>query len=398
MNRGRSKKLPPQRQPESPQQLRECVLLIATGTTPAVLTETIWGLAQETPPVVPNRIVVITTVAGQQILERELLQEPSSGEPPIWQQLRSAVADRHPASAGRLFLELPARIITEADPRQGTTYPLEDIRTPQDQEAAADFLLREVQNLTKENDPPLIVSMSGGRKTMGALLYAAMIFQGREDDRLTHVLIPAEYESTSLRPKFYFPEQRPGLHAVPGLALQLQSRGAKIDLADVPFPRMRYLFGKDYESLPKKFTDIVRAASREVKKLAQVEFALEKESWTIRVRGRQVRLKGREVPFFDFLCTRLQEGHPPFEYHGAAETEFKKFLEKWCVARSLDAAKHRVSGWKANVNPEDFRKLLSSLRTRFRKSGLSAEAERLFPQRGLLGFSPDIVRILQEGA
>lgn len=374
-------------------ELPECVLLIITGTTPGVLTETVWALAHEKIPAIPRRIVTITTSTGRETLHRELLTELAGGDSPIWDQLRDLVFARHPSAADRLVLEEP-RIIAGTDFKRGTTFALDDIRTPQHQEAAADFLLAEVQNLTKAGDPPLIVSMAGGRKTMGALLYGAMTLQGREEDRLTHVLIPSPYESPLIEPKFYFPEQKPGWHSVPPQKRRFPSSAAKIDLADVPFPRLRYLFGKDHERLPRRFTEIVRIASAELKTLAAVEFMLDEKLWVVRARGTELQLKGREVPFFHFLCERFRLGHPPFEFHGAAEEEFREFLSDWCVNRRVDAAAHRVSEWCKNVNADDFRKLLNGLRNRFRKAGLNAEADRLFPQRGRLGFSPDTARLL----
>jgi hypothetical protein len=38
----------------------EVVLLAVTGMSPAILTETIWALAQENPPILPDRIAVLT--------------------------------------------------------------------------------------------------------------------------------------------------------------------------------------------------------------------------------------------------------------------------------------------------------------------------------------------------
>jgi len=41
----------------------ETILLAVTGMSPAVLTETIWALANEAEPVLPDRVVVVTTAA-----------------------------------------------------------------------------------------------------------------------------------------------------------------------------------------------------------------------------------------------------------------------------------------------------------------------------------------------
>lgn len=39
---------------------REFILLAVTGSAVAVLTETVWALAHERPPVIPRRVVVVT--------------------------------------------------------------------------------------------------------------------------------------------------------------------------------------------------------------------------------------------------------------------------------------------------------------------------------------------------
>ena len=43
----------------------QVVLLAVTGMTPAVLTETVWALARQDPPVIPDRVVVVTTKAQE---------------------------------------------------------------------------------------------------------------------------------------------------------------------------------------------------------------------------------------------------------------------------------------------------------------------------------------------
>ena len=40
---------------------KRTILIAGTGTSPAVLTETVWALAHQKKPVVPDEIVVLTT-------------------------------------------------------------------------------------------------------------------------------------------------------------------------------------------------------------------------------------------------------------------------------------------------------------------------------------------------
>jgi CRISPR-associated protein (TIGR02584 family) len=65
------------------------VLFAVTGMTPAVLTETVWALAHETPPVLPHRIVVVTTTAGRDVLRRQLLDDSTA--PAVWDGLRATL-------------------------------------------------------------------------------------------------------------------------------------------------------------------------------------------------------------------------------------------------------------------------------------------------------------------
>ena len=60
-------------------------LIAVTGLTPAVLTETLWGLASGPTPVIPDHIVVITTLTGRAKLTEQLL---SDGR---WEAFRAAL-------------------------------------------------------------------------------------------------------------------------------------------------------------------------------------------------------------------------------------------------------------------------------------------------------------------
>jgi CRISPR-associated protein (TIGR02584 family) len=44
----------------------ETVVIAVLGVSPSVLTETLWALAQESPPILPDRIVVLKLGTGKQ--------------------------------------------------------------------------------------------------------------------------------------------------------------------------------------------------------------------------------------------------------------------------------------------------------------------------------------------
>ncbi len=49
---------------------KRTILVAGIGTSPVVLTETVWALAHQEHPVVTDEIVVITTKSGKDVLRR----------------------------------------------------------------------------------------------------------------------------------------------------------------------------------------------------------------------------------------------------------------------------------------------------------------------------------------
>jgi CRISPR-associated protein (TIGR02584 family) len=67
---------------------KKTVLVVGMGTSPAVMTETVWALAHQSEPVVPDEIVVITTKSGKDALRAAIM----SGAPSVWNRLKTALA------------------------------------------------------------------------------------------------------------------------------------------------------------------------------------------------------------------------------------------------------------------------------------------------------------------
>jgi hypothetical protein len=112
---------------------------------------------------------------------------------------------------------------------------MDDIRNPEQNEAAADFITRIVSKLTQDPDTALHVSIAGGRKTMGYYLGYALSLFGRDQDRLSHVLVSEGYEG---HPDFYYPSKKSRVIYTRDNR-PLDTREAKISLAEIPFVRLR---------------------------------------------------------------------------------------------------------------------------------------------------------------
>jgi len=219
-------------------------LLAVTGLSPAIVTETVWALAKQKPPILPNRVGFITTATGADIIEKQLFTaKPEWDGLCVWEALRQLVK----AGPNELIAD-PVHVISMPELNSGRARALDDIRTPDENKAAAEFIFSRVWDVVRDKDCRLIASVAGGRKTMGALLHAAVSLIGRPDDLLTHVLVNAPFETM---PGFFFPKQ-------PGGTLRDRDgnlhdpKSATPMLAEVPFVSLRKRF-KDLDDLPGSF-------------------------------------------------------------------------------------------------------------------------------------------------
>jgi CRISPR-associated protein (TIGR02584 family) len=258
----------------------ETVLFAVTGMSPAVLTETVWALAHERPAIIPDRVVAVTTTGGRERIKAELLDGG------VWADLRRTLkaGDRLEFSATGAHIVVITRGENELD----------DIRTPGDNAAMADFILHELRAYADEHDTRIIATIAGGRKTMSALLYACMTLVGRETDRVTHVLVDQKLEKRV--PRFYFPRTA------------AEAKG--IQLADIPFVPLRNRF-QELGQMPGNFSRLVVKYSRELKRVtgAGVVLRLDDGPRVVTVDGVAVALNPRAYSTLKFLVHINQ--HPP---------------------------------------------------------------------------------------
>ena len=338
-------------------------LLAVTGLSPAVVTETVWALARESPATLPSRVVVITTGIGATRIREDLHRpRPNFGGRTAWQALRDALG----AADNELIIEEP-RLISQANRSTGTLDVLDDIGSPEENDIAAGFILEEVRRITTNPDTPLIASIAGGRKTMGALLYAAITLLGRDSDRLTHVLVSPPYEAL---PGFYFPDQPGGPLADSHGARHAPAR-AVVRLADVPFVPLRNRFD-DLREMPGSFSGMVRRYARSIKQDAARPALIE-----ICYRLKQLRVDGATIPcgvralaILHFLLAENAAGRTPIGQPEAAAA-----MDPW-----LRHAHFIPLGLKpSRIFAEDIRHDLSEMRRALKKSGVSWH----IPQRSL---------------
>jgi CRISPR-associated protein (TIGR02584 family) len=358
----------------------EIVLLAVTGMSPAILTETAWALAQENPPVLPDRIAVLTTTAGKEQIERELFTpQPDFNDQCGWDCLREKLQERGHDVKGRLRFD-PAsdlRILTRWDESSHRNLFLSDIRTADDNEAVADCILEFVRSIVESPDTRLIASIAGGRKTMGALLYACMTLVGREDDRLTHVLVNEPFDDARLSPRFYFPEQSSAELATPENKT-VRAAEAHIDLADVPFVPLRNLFARELGRMPGRFSALVAQCSEGIRKRAgnRVKLVVHRSRPEIEVNGIRVKLSPKEQLLALFLADRSRKAQPAFAAYKEAENSLNEYQERL----RREAPENDFSDWRrsnslaSELDEQEIRKAVSSLRKKLRVAGPNAMA------------------------
>jgi CRISPR-associated protein (TIGR02584 family) len=231
----------------SPRERRNILVAVA-GQTPAVITETLWALEHERGLRV-DEIRVITTARGRDIILRDLL-----GKSGVF----ARYCEDYRVPHGRIaFSPKQVHVLTDANGRD-----LEDIRDSQDNTAAADQIFSLIREWTGREEEILFCSAAGGRKTMGIYLAMSLMLCGRREDTLSHVLVNPEFEA-GVR-DFYYPPPEPRTFRKlvvngSGAALhqEVSSEEAHIDLAEIPFLRLREALGGELP-LEKGLVEAVR--------------------------------------------------------------------------------------------------------------------------------------------
>ena len=272
------------------------VLLMVTGRTPQVVTETLYALSRRDPAFIPTAIHLITTAEGAQDANLALL-DPEKG----W--FHKLVTDY-----GLREVRFAADHIHVI--RDVAGEPISDIRSETDHQVCADLITAMVCDFTAdETDTALHVSLAGGRKTMTYYLGNALTLFGRPQDRLSHVLVPPPYETNR---EFFYPTPKSSPLYIEPLERYFDARDAQVTLSDIPFVRLR-------DSLPRRFKGLAQGAASFTEVVAAMQQALEPPSVTVdygqgalvTADGALVRLGAADLAFYGWLAERRQAGEEP---------------------------------------------------------------------------------------
>ena len=268
------------------------ILLAALGTTPQIITESLYYLmvAQKIPI---HEIHLITTTTGKKKAEGHLYQ---NGEGPFYQFCKE-----YGFSSTEITIKYHL-----IENQKGE--PLPDIRTPEENQAAADYFLRVVRELTSRAETRMFATIAGGRKTMSAYLYFTMQLLGRKQDTLYHVLVHPE--SIESNPAFFYPRKDREI-------MEFQDKNKKpfsvpvkeirIDMAEIPFVRMRRILKEGLIDSIDRFSELIALTQEEIDRAQfepEVEINLSAKSLIVKnlQNTYQIRLRPVQMCLYYYLA------------------------------------------------------------------------------------------------
>ena len=272
--------------PARPETYPRRILVVVTGMSPQVVTETTYALAVHEPAWVPTEIRLVTTRKGADIAECDLL----NGKGWFHRLRRDYKLPPIDFDTDRIHT------LSHSD-----GIPLDDIQTPADNTAVADAITQLLCELTQDDASALHVSIAGGRKTMGFYLGYALSLYGRGQDRLSHVLVNPSYESL---PEFFYPTPT-RLMVKTRDARVVDARDAQVALAEIPFVRLREGLSEELLEGKISFHDAVDAAQRAI---GPVELVIDLSGKRVCAGGRVFHLPPLQLAFLAWLARRRKKG------------------------------------------------------------------------------------------
>lgn len=204
------------------------VLISTLGRNPQVLVETVWALAnpkEPIKPIIPDKVIAVSMANYASEAKKKLL-----GEGGGWELLLGQLRETNARIAGRLKFNVEV----VADERGEVC----DLRTDQDNMRCADYLFRLIRQ-HMGSSVRIILSLSGGRKSLSALATTIMSLLARPEDRLVHLIADSKLEDG----EYHFPQGADGY-----------------SLFEVPFIRTRGLLKGIDASRALSFEECLRLA------------------------------------------------------------------------------------------------------------------------------------------
>jgi CRISPR-associated protein Csx14 len=238
------------------------ILLAVIGLTPQVITETLFAIHQQHRWI--NAIHVITTRQGKEAINAKLLA-PKDG------YYYRYCADYGIDTRSIAFGFDHVHVITGDNGIE-----LDDIADEGDNENLLRKCLELTFKFTKDSNTSVFFSVAGGRKTMTSCLTLAAQLYGRRQDRIYHVLVSPEFESSR---NFYYPPPQSvsiELKDAKGHRYFKETKYAEINLIPMPFISIRDRLTQDMLEEPKDPATLMLSLIREEPYRLTIDFPSQK--------------------------------------------------------------------------------------------------------------------------
>ena len=155
------------------------ILIVGVGTSPGVITSTVEALFNEDIDLVPDDIIVITTVPGKSLIEVDLLTNNS------WDLFCENYRSKCISLEDKLRFGSSNSIKILGDNQRD----FDDITNLYECDQSAERILEIIRTYTSNPNTRVLISIAGGRKSLSALMFSCMTLLAREQDRIFHVFI-----------------------------------------------------------------------------------------------------------------------------------------------------------------------------------------------------------------
>ncbi|WP_064604467.1 CRISPR-associated ring nuclease Csm6 [Photobacterium sp. J15] len=306
------------------------ILLSTTGTSPQVLTETLYAIHTSGKPF-PDEIYVITTRSTRQMLMNGLFR------------------DGH-LNALKEEYQLPDFKFTEDHIwliEDDNGQPIDDAKSIIDQTYMADFITRKVYQLTQKDDVAIHASLAGGRKTMAFYFGYAMSLLGREQDTLSHVFVNDDFEFVR---DFWYPTRQPKWIAGKHGQGEVDTSQAVVTLAEIPFVRMRQSVNPQLIESMGNMSFSQTVATLNATHRDDISISIHKKSKTLTLLGLDISLTAKELAFYIWLLQMGDKGLVVDRYFEENKEYAIGFLNTYSEIAS-DVRVYRTFG----IEPEDLK-------------------------------------------
>lgn len=317
-----------------PQKYPRRILLAVTGLSPQIVTETLFALATAvSPSFIPTEVHLLTTATGKDLARTALLHRDGG-------QFHALLAD-YPQIGRPAFDEKNIHVIAGPDGE-----PLSDIRSPDENAAAADAITSLVATLTRDKTASLHVSIAGGRKTMGFYLGYAFSLYARPQDRLSHVLVSAPFES---HPEFFFPPAKPRRLSTRDNR-HIDTAEAIVTLAEIPIVRLRHGLPPDLQDGRASFIETVAALQES---LDPPRLAINLVDRTVQCGRHKITFPPALIAWFAYWAQAVLS-HKPMQSWREADASSYLSLYSRVVGRDAEALEKTTRRLKDGMEKEFF--------------------------------------------